>query len=62
MKATNNEQGNFFELLNLLDEKIWNVEEIFVPCVTAEKKLDKLNQILKQGVHVNEFRDCVEMF
>ena len=60
VKATSNEQENFLELFNLLDQNTWNVEEVLVPWVAAEKKLGRLNEFLHHKVTVNDFRDFVE--
>ena len=60
LKATNCDQGNFIELLNLLDESTWKIEEMQVPWIAVEERLGKLGHILHHEVDVNDFRDIVE--
>ena len=60
LKATNCDQGNFIELLNLLDESTWKIEEMQVPWIAVEERLGKLGHILHHEVDVNDFRDIVD--
>ena len=60
LKATNCDQGNFIELLNLLDISTWKIEEMQVPWIAVEERLGKLGHILHHEVDVDDFRDFVE--
>ena len=59
--SKNNEQDNVFQdLINFLDPNSWNIEEVVVPWLSAEKKLRKFNKVFHHEISINEFRDYVE--
>ena len=58
--SKNNEQDDiFYDLINFLDPKFWNIE-VIVAWLSAEEKLRKFSKACHHEISINEFRDYVE--
>ena len=59
--SKNNElDDKFHHLINFLDPISWNIEEVVVPWLAAEKKLREFSKIFHHEISINEFRNYME--
>ena len=62
LSSRDNDKGSHLvhDLINLVEPKSWNIEEVTIPWMEAEEKLCMFQEIFSYKIDVNDFRDFVE--
>ncbi|XP_007502354.1 E3 SUMO-protein ligase KIAA1586 homolog isoform X2 [Monodelphis domestica] len=55
-----NDDEGILSYFNLLEPSTWPYEELTLPWIAGERKLDHLSEILKYEIDLNDFRDFVD--